>query len=86
MVFNENGDAPGRYDIFQYQINNRSTPEYRVIGSWTNKLHLSVRFLTQRHNSHSKAQGKLVIKLAKKTRDSELSMKNKSEWACPDVA
>lgn len=53
VVFNENGDAPGRYDIFQYQINNRSTPEYRVIGSWTNKLHLSVRFL--RHNSHSKA-------------------------------
>ncbi|XP_074481316.1 metabotropic glutamate receptor 8 isoform X2 [Sebastes fasciatus] len=42
VVFNENGDAPGRYDIFQYQINNRSTAEYRVIGSWTNKLHLKV--------------------------------------------
>ena len=24
VTFNENGDAPGRYDIFQYQINNRS--------------------------------------------------------------
>uniref|UniRef100_A0A3B5BEJ0 Glutamate metabotropic receptor 8 n=1 Tax=Stegastes partitus TaxID=144197 RepID=A0A3B5BEJ0_9TELE len=42
VVFNENGDAPGRYDIFQYQITNRSTAEYRVIGSWTNKLHLRV--------------------------------------------
>ncbi|XP_077450476.1 metabotropic glutamate receptor 8 isoform X1 [Stigmatopora argus] len=42
VVFNENGDAPGRYDIFQYQINNRSTAEYKVIGSWTNKLHLKV--------------------------------------------
>uniref|UniRef100_A0A3P9LBS7 Glutamate receptor, metabotropic 8a n=1 Tax=Oryzias latipes TaxID=8090 RepID=A0A3P9LBS7_ORYLA len=41
VVFNENGDAPGRYDIFQYQITNR-TAEYRVIGSWTNKLHLKV--------------------------------------------
>ncbi|XP_061663914.1 glutamate receptor, metabotropic 8a isoform X1 [Syngnathoides biaculeatus] len=43
VVFNENGDAPGRYDIFQYQITNRSTAEYRVIGSWTNKLHLRVK-------------------------------------------
>lgn len=42
MVFNENGDAPGRYDIFQYQITNRSTAEYRVIGSWTNTLNLKV--------------------------------------------
>ncbi|KAM9845574.1 metabotropic glutamate receptor 8 [Aulostomus maculatus] len=42
VVFNENGDAPGRYDIFQYQITNRSTAEYRVIGSWTNKLHLKM--------------------------------------------
>uniref|UniRef100_A0A674NZI6 Glutamate receptor, metabotropic 8a n=1 Tax=Takifugu rubripes TaxID=31033 RepID=A0A674NZI6_TAKRU len=43
VVFNENGDAPGRYDIFQYQITNRSTTEYRVIGSWTNKLNLKVQ-------------------------------------------
>ncbi|CAG12082.1 unnamed protein product, partial [Tetraodon nigroviridis] len=42
VVFNENGDAPGRYDIFQYQITNRSTAEYKVIGSWTNQLHLKV--------------------------------------------
>ncbi|XP_056280267.1 glutamate receptor, metabotropic 8a isoform X2 [Pseudoliparis swirei] len=42
VVFNENGDAPGRYDIFQYQTVNRSTAEYRVIGSWTNKLHLKI--------------------------------------------
>lgn len=49
VVFNEKGDAPGRYDIFQYQISNRSTAEYRVIGSWTNKLHLKVRFFTHAH-------------------------------------
>uniref|UniRef100_A0A673C589 Glutamate receptor, metabotropic 8a n=1 Tax=Sphaeramia orbicularis TaxID=375764 RepID=A0A673C589_9TELE len=48
VVFNENGDAPGRYDIFQYQINNRSTAEYRVIGSWTNKLHLKVEAMRWR--------------------------------------
>ncbi|KAJ8387001.1 hypothetical protein AAFF_G00161780 [Aldrovandia affinis] len=42
VVFNENGDAPGRYDIFQYQITNRSTTEYKVIGQWTNQLHLNV--------------------------------------------
>ncbi|KAL0962669.1 hypothetical protein UPYG_G00343730 [Umbra pygmaea] len=41
VLFNENGDAPGRYDIFQYQ-NNRSNRGYRVIGTWTNKLDLKV--------------------------------------------
>ncbi|XP_010722685.1 metabotropic glutamate receptor 4-like [Meleagris gallopavo] len=39
VTFNENGDAPGRYDIYQYQIRN-STPEYKVIGHWTDHLHL----------------------------------------------
>uniref|UniRef100_A0A4W5QI85 Glutamate receptor, metabotropic 8b n=1 Tax=Hucho hucho TaxID=62062 RepID=A0A4W5QI85_9TELE len=43
VTFNENGDAPGRYDIFQYQINNRSTAEYKVIGHWTDQLRLNVR-------------------------------------------
>ncbi|XP_030625096.1 metabotropic glutamate receptor 8 isoform X2 [Chanos chanos] len=42
VVFNENGDAPGRYDIFQYQITNKSTAEYKVIGQWTNKLHINM--------------------------------------------
>ncbi|KAG7219674.1 hypothetical protein INR49_018920 [Caranx melampygus] len=46
VIFNENGDAPGRYDIFQYQINNRSTPEYKVIGHWTNQLHLNIGLCT----------------------------------------
>jgi len=41
VIFNENGDAPGRYDIFQYQITNKST-EYKIIGHWTNQLHLNV--------------------------------------------
>lgn len=42
VTFNENGDAPGRYDIFQYQITNDSA-EYKVIGHWTDQLHLNVR-------------------------------------------
>ncbi|XP_055794096.1 metabotropic glutamate receptor 8-like isoform X3 [Salvelinus fontinalis] len=46
VVFNENGDAPGRYDIFQYQSTNRSTREYKVIGTWTNKLHLNMYIQT----------------------------------------
>ncbi|NWZ94299.1 GRM8 protein, partial [Nesospiza acunhae] len=44
VVFNENGDAPGRYDIFQYQITNKST-EYKVIGQWSNQLKLAAHGL-----------------------------------------
>lgn len=41
-MFNENGDAPGRYDIFQYQLSNVSNPGYKDIGQWTNHLRLNV--------------------------------------------
>lgn len=41
VTFNENGDAPGRYEIYQYQMHN-GTPEYRVIGQWADHLHLKV--------------------------------------------
>lgn len=41
VTFNENGDAPGRYDIYQYQIKN-ATPEYKVIGHWSDHLNLKV--------------------------------------------
>ncbi|MCJ8729444.1 hypothetical protein PDJAM_G00106410 [Pangasius djambal] len=41
VQFNENGDAPGRYDIYQYQINNK-TAEYKIIGHWTDQLHLNI--------------------------------------------
>jgi len=41
VQFNENGDAPGRYDIYQYQIKN-TTAEYKIIGQWTDQLHLNV--------------------------------------------
>lgn len=44
VQFNENGDAPGRYDIYQYQINNK-TAEYKTIGHWTDQLHLNVSLL-----------------------------------------
>uniref|UniRef100_A0A3B4V6K0 Glutamate metabotropic receptor 4 n=1 Tax=Seriola dumerili TaxID=41447 RepID=A0A3B4V6K0_SERDU len=42
VLFNENGDAPGRYEIYQYQIRNK-TAEYKIIGHWTDQLHLNVR-------------------------------------------
>lgn len=42
VMFNENGDAPGRYDIFQYQLSNVTNPGYKVIGQWTNHLRLDV--------------------------------------------
>ncbi|XP_061898968.1 metabotropic glutamate receptor 8-like [Entelurus aequoreus] len=45
VTFNENGDAPGRYDIFQYQINNLSIAEYKLIGHWTNQLYLNMEAL-----------------------------------------
>ncbi|KAG8451035.1 hypothetical protein GDO86_003350 [Hymenochirus boettgeri] len=41
VTFNENGDAPGRYEIYQYQIHNGST-EYKVIGQWADHLHLKI--------------------------------------------
>lgn len=48
MVFNVNGDAPGRYEIYQYQITN-NTPEYKIIGHWTDQLHLDVRIFELVH-------------------------------------
>ena len=41
MTFNENGDAPGRYDIFQFQGGNGSGA-YRAVGQWVQGLHLRV--------------------------------------------
>ncbi|GCB84283.1 hypothetical protein scyTo_0024941, partial [Scyliorhinus torazame] len=40
-MFNENGDAPGRYHIFQYHHTNTSTPGYHVIGQWTDQLRMN---------------------------------------------
>ncbi|KAM9327047.1 metabotropic glutamate receptor 6-like [Gastrophryne carolinensis] len=42
VMFNENGDAPGRYDIFQYQMTNTSAPSYKVIGQWTEYLRINI--------------------------------------------
>uniref|UniRef100_A0A8C8A4V6 Glutamate metabotropic receptor 4 n=1 Tax=Oryzias sinensis TaxID=183150 RepID=A0A8C8A4V6_9TELE len=41
VVFNVNGDAPGRYEIYQYQMTNNTT-EYKIIGHWTDQLYLNV--------------------------------------------
>ncbi|XP_054902304.1 metabotropic glutamate receptor 4-like isoform X1 [Poeciliopsis prolifica] len=40
VVFNVNGDAPGRYEIYQYQISSNNTG-YKIIGHWTDQLHLN---------------------------------------------
>ncbi|XP_073184352.1 metabotropic glutamate receptor 8 isoform X3 [Lepidochelys kempii] len=52
VIFNENGDAPGRYDIFQYQMTNKSA-EYKVIGHWTNQLHLTVEDMQWANRDHT---------------------------------
>ncbi|XP_032997063.1 metabotropic glutamate receptor 7 isoform X3 [Lacerta agilis] len=46
VMFNKNGDAPGRYDIFQYQATNTSAPGYHLIGQWTDDLQLNVYIQT----------------------------------------
>ncbi|MEQ2195750.1 hypothetical protein XENOCAPTIV_017759 [Xenoophorus captivus] len=56
VVFNVNGDAPGRYEIYQYQISNNTT-EYKIIGHWTDQLYLSVwttlLYVTVLYKQHS---------------------------------
>ncbi|XP_038596506.1 metabotropic glutamate receptor 7 isoform X3 [Tachyglossus aculeatus] len=46
VMFNKNGDAPGRYDIFQYQTTNTSAPGYHLIGQWTDDLQLNLYIQT----------------------------------------
>uniref|UniRef100_A0AAQ4S4F7 G-protein coupled receptors family 3 profile domain-containing protein n=1 Tax=Gasterosteus aculeatus aculeatus TaxID=481459 RepID=A0AAQ4S4F7_GASAC len=45
VVFNKNGDAPGRYDLFQFQLTNSSTPEYKVVGHWVENLQIRLEEL-----------------------------------------
>uniref|UniRef100_A0A672U6H8 Glutamate metabotropic receptor 6 n=1 Tax=Strigops habroptila TaxID=2489341 RepID=A0A672U6H8_STRHB len=45
VSFNENGDAPGRYDIFQFQGANGSGT-YRPVGQWVQGLHLQMDAMT----------------------------------------
>uniref|UniRef100_A0A8C6FS41 Glutamate metabotropic receptor 6 n=1 Tax=Moschus moschiferus TaxID=68415 RepID=A0A8C6FS41_MOSMO len=47
VMFNENGDAPGRYDIFQYQATNGSagSGSYQAVGQWAEALRLDVEAL-----------------------------------------
>ncbi|KAJ8257942.1 hypothetical protein GJAV_G00191420 [Gymnothorax javanicus] len=45
VMFNRNGDAPGRYELFQYQMSNNSTSGYKLIGQWMDMLHLNVEDL-----------------------------------------
>uniref|UniRef100_A0A7M4F4H2 Glutamate metabotropic receptor 7 n=1 Tax=Crocodylus porosus TaxID=8502 RepID=A0A7M4F4H2_CROPO len=42
VMFNKNGDAPGRYDIFQYHTTNTTAPGYRLVGQWTDDLQLNI--------------------------------------------
>ncbi|XP_030641108.1 metabotropic glutamate receptor 7-like [Chanos chanos] len=46
VMFDKNGDAPGRYDLFQVQSDNSSSlPEYHLIGQWMDFLHLKMEDL-----------------------------------------
>ncbi|XP_071406287.1 metabotropic glutamate receptor 7 isoform X4 [Pithys albifrons albifrons] len=46
VMFNKNGDAPGRYDIFQFHSTNTSSPGYRLVGQWTDDLQLNLYIQT----------------------------------------
>ncbi|XP_053824112.1 metabotropic glutamate receptor 6-like isoform X3 [Vidua chalybeata] len=52
VSFNENGDAPGRYDIFQFQGGN-GTGAYRAVGQWVQGLHLQEDAMAWGSNSSS---------------------------------
>ncbi|XP_071657332.1 metabotropic glutamate receptor 6-like isoform X2 [Patagioenas fasciata] len=52
VTFNENGDAPGRYDIFQFQGGNGSG-SYRAVGQWVEGLRLWAESLDWGTNSSS---------------------------------
>ncbi|XP_057243226.1 metabotropic glutamate receptor 6-like [Malurus melanocephalus] len=52
VSFNENGDAPGRYDIFQFQGGNGSGA-YRAVGQWVQGLHLQEDAMAWGGNSSS---------------------------------
>ncbi|XP_075869402.1 metabotropic glutamate receptor 7-like [Nelusetta ayraudi] len=45
VSFNRKGDAPGRYDLLQYQCNNQSGRGYRRIGQWAESLQLNAEEL-----------------------------------------
>lgn len=53
VVFNKNGDAPGRYDLFQFQMTNSSTPEYKMVGQWVETLQLRVWQLYDTKNTQT---------------------------------
>ncbi|XP_048873784.1 metabotropic glutamate receptor 7-like [Brienomyrus brachyistius] len=42
VTFNKNGDAPGRYDLFQYQAGSNISGSYRLVGQWMDSLQLSM--------------------------------------------
>ncbi|XP_012306941.2 metabotropic glutamate receptor 6 isoform X3 [Aotus nancymaae] len=54
VMFNENGDAPGRYDIFQYQATNGSASSggYQAVGQWAETLRLDVEALQWSGDPH----------------------------------
>ncbi|ERE68041.1 metabotropic glutamate receptor [Cricetulus griseus] len=54
VMFNENGDAPGRYDIFQYQATNGSASSggYQAVGQWAEALRLDMEALQWSGDPH----------------------------------
>ena len=36
VMFDDNGDPPGHYDVMNFQLQNNSSMDYVKIGSWHN--------------------------------------------------
>ncbi|XP_055725860.1 metabotropic glutamate receptor 7 [Salvelinus fontinalis] len=58
VTFNKNGDAPGRYDLFQYQMDNNSSPGYKNIGQWMETLQLNAGTMLVAHCTCKAVLGK----------------------------
>lgn len=69
VSFNRKGDAPGRYNLLQYQWNNQSGWGYHLIGQWTESLQLNVSlslFLILRQSGCRGALGRVVARTVKR--------------------
>ncbi|KAL3289431.1 hypothetical protein HHI36_022856 [Cryptolaemus montrouzieri] len=49
--FNNDGDAFGHYNIYQYQLHEESKYDYRQIGSWKERLYLNIGSLSWKESN-----------------------------------
>nr|XP_032822592.1 metabotropic glutamate receptor 8-like [Petromyzon marinus]XP_032822593.1 metabotropic glutamate receptor 8-like [Petromyzon marinus] len=45
VTFNDNGDAPGRYNVYQYQASNALNAGFQLVGQWHRKLQMNMNAL-----------------------------------------